>query len=72
MENIKRLHSEQTLFLDKPPCCLEFCPSNPKYFVVGTYNLNDGEEAAELPDDSKREQKRDGSLLLYTLVDGKM
>lgn len=30
-----------TVFLDQPPSCLQFCPSNPNYFVVGTYLLSE-------------------------------
>lgn len=25
-----------------PPSCIEFCPAHPDYFLVGTYNLQEG------------------------------
>lgn len=72
MENIKKISSAQTLFLEKPPCCLEFCSSSPDYFVVGTYNLIRDEDSVESDTDVKDEQQRDGSLLLYKLQNGQM
>src|SRR4051812_24954051 len=35
-EPVSSLHSIQ---LDLPPSCIEFCPSAPSYFLIGTYNL---------------------------------
>ena len=72
MENVKTISSAQTLFLDKPPCCLEFCPKTPDHFIVGTYNLVDDADSAKLSSGVKDEQQRDGSLLLYRLKDGQM
>lgn len=35
------IRSDETLFLEKPPCCLEFCraPGAEGWFVLGTYDL---------------------------------
>jgi hypothetical protein len=50
--------------LDLPPSCIEFCPSAPDYFVVGTYNLV---RNAEQEESSGKPQSRNGSLVLYKL-----
>ncbi|USW55947.1 Putative WD40/YVTN repeat-like-containing domain superfamily [Septoria linicola] len=76
------LKSLRSLTLDLPPSCIQFCPTKPRLFVVGTYFLhrNDlqGYESAQ-PDDtvdalstesaevSQASQKRTGSLILYEL-----
>ncbi|OHF04377.1 hypothetical protein CORC01_00229 [Colletotrichum orchidophilum] len=68
--------SKQSLILDLPPSCVEFCSSYPSYFVVGTYNLVKEEEAGVESSDSadvaapKKPQSRNGSLILYRLVGG--
>jgi len=72
MENVKNISSAQTLFLEKPPCCLEFCPNSPNHFIVGTYNLVRSEDSVEPDTEARDEQQRDGSLLLYQLQDGQM
>ena len=57
--------------LDQPPSCIEFSPTHPDLFVVGTYLLEStgegdgGGEDAQSP--SGRAQKRRGSLLLFGL-----
>ncbi|ROW01808.1 hypothetical protein VPNG_07818 [Cytospora leucostoma] len=33
------ISSSQSMQLDLPPSCVEFCPAHPSYFLVGTYNL---------------------------------
>lgn len=62
-----------TLFSEKQPCCLEFCPSQPHHFVIGTYNLVDAEsQAREAAGAQTRNDQdapaarpnRDGSLVL--------
>ncbi|KAI1371019.1 hypothetical protein F4677DRAFT_436932 [Hypoxylon crocopeplum] len=70
-QNIVPLRS---LTLDLPPSCIEFCPSHPDYFVVGTYNLHKEDEPdADIPigDDEqqtrKHSQTRNGSLVLFKL-----
>ncbi|KAF2705993.1 hypothetical protein K504DRAFT_484308 [Pleomassaria siparia CBS 279.74] len=74
MTSITPLHS---LTLNLPPSCIEFWPLDPRYAVVGTYNLakaEAGNDDAEVPDDSeggkgKKTQQRNGSLILVQ-VDG--
>ncbi|KAL0467790.1 hypothetical protein QR685DRAFT_447792 [Neurospora intermedia] len=41
--------SLQSMQLDLPPSCIEFCPSAPSYFLIGTYNLEgyEGPAAAQ-------------------------
>lgn len=58
------LASKASLTLDLPPSCLQFCPSNPAYFVVGTYNLHqqDGRNAS-----AGSPQDRDGSLMVLRI-----
>lgn len=34
------ISSIRSLTLDLPPSCVAFCPSQPEYFVVGTYLLH--------------------------------
>lgn len=73
----KSIKSDQTLILDKPPCCLEFFPNNPAYFVVGTYNLISPENQNEaVPSSSEstvgEKQQRDGSLVVCRLVEDRM
>lgn len=43
----KIISSLVTEYLDQPPSCLEFCPVDPNYFVVGTYLLQETREPAE-------------------------
>jgi diphthamide biosynthesis protein 7 len=43
----KTISSLVTKYLDQPPSCLEFCPVDPNYFVVGTYLLQETREPAE-------------------------
>nr|POE74348.1 diphthine methyltransferase [Quercus suber] len=63
--------SIKTLTLDLPPSCLQFCPSEPEYFVIGTYYLhqNDGaeDEGNPTPSISTTPQRRSGSLIVYRL-----
>ncbi|KAJ0384834.1 hypothetical protein COL922a_007565 [Colletotrichum nupharicola] len=67
--------STQTLTLDLPPSCIEWCPSHPTYFVVGTYNLiKDGPGYTESEDNEaltgKKLQNRSGSLVTFRLDNG--
>lgn len=39
--------STQSIVLDLPPSCIEFCPAHPHFFVVGTYNLEKAEEESQ-------------------------
>lgn len=77
--------SKQTVFLEKPPCCIEFCPANSNYFIVGTYNLRIDADNADNADTTDvaavrpseldaglGEQQRDGSLVVYLYENDKM
>jgi len=59
---IQSPQSLTTVFLDQPPSCLEFCPEDPDYFVVGTYLLSESKN-----DDGETVQKKTGSLQLWRL-----
>jgi len=74
-----------SLMLDLPPACISFCPTQPQYFVVGTYLLHhdddrsvtsEGINAAEASDSARSvgatRQRRSGSLQLYQLQDDEM
>lgn len=73
----KAISSKQSLILDLPPSCIEFCLSHPTYFVVGTYNLvkddvpsNDSGDGGSSA--SKKPQNRNGSLVVFQLENGAM
>lgn len=59
------LASIQSLTLDLPPSCIEFCPEYPDYFCVGTYSLVEDEARAQ--GDSSRPQSRHGSIVVFRL-----
>ncbi|THY12080.1 WD40 repeat-like protein [Aureobasidium pullulans] len=75
------INSIQSLILDLPPSCIEFCPVARDYFVVGTYFLEKKEQEATAEDTAannndeeseeveKKPQTRTGSLILFK-VDG--
>lgn len=67
MEQAKLLTSKASLVLDLPPSCVQFCPSDPEYFLVGTYNLQkeDGAPADSDVGGVKKPQNRNGSLVLF-------
>jgi diphthine methyl ester acylhydrolase len=79
MNEERSISSICSLSLDLPPSCVEFCPSNPTYFVVGTYNLEKkaevaAEHASSSDDDIEgagsevnRTQSRNGSLILFNI-----
>ncbi|KAK6854743.1 WD-40 repeat-containing protein [Apiospora arundinis] len=82
MEQAQLVHSQQSLTLDLPPSCIEFCPTHPQYFVVGTYNLqkDDGAPTEDINADSdddddtiqvaaRQSQNRNGSLVVFQLDD---
>ncbi|KAK2759811.1 hypothetical protein FQN54_002545 [Arachnomyces sp. PD_36] len=60
MAAAKHLKSLTTIFLDQPPSCLEFCPTAPDYFVVGTYLLTEVESTSG-------HQTKTGTLKLFKL-----
>ncbi|GAB7324742.1 hypothetical protein MBLNU13_g08599t1 [Cladosporium sp. NU13] len=55
--------SSQSTNLEVPPSAVAFCPSHPRYYVVGTYFLHP--TAPGEPTDAP--QKRTGTLILYRL-----
>ncbi|KAK8069225.1 hypothetical protein PG994_005841 [Apiospora phragmitis] len=81
MEQAQLLSSRQSLTLDLPPSCIEFCPAHPQHLVVGTYNLQKEEASAEdgnagFDDDNdttqvatRQSQNRNGSLVVFQLDD---
>jgi diphthine methyl ester acylhydrolase len=78
--------SRQSLILDLPPSCVEFCLAHPSFFVVGTYNLvkeeqatdsanpaddeNDQDDVGDEQQGSKKLQNRNGSLVVFQMRDG--
>ncbi|KAK0764614.1 hypothetical protein N5P37_002080 [Trichoderma harzianum] len=72
MEELTPIASLQSLVLDLPPSCAEFCPAHPEYLVVGTYNLQkDDTEPASAQEEGDHDdsaapkpQNRNGSLIV--------
>ncbi|QKX62971.1 uncharacterized protein TRUGW13939_10139 [Talaromyces rugulosus] len=63
MSTIQNIHSLTTQILHRPPSCLEFCPDDPDYFIIGTYLLHE-----ETDDESPQiKQRKTGSLQLWHL-----
>ena len=56
-----------TTTLDLPPSCIAFVPSHPTKFLVGTYHLRESGSKDDSPNN-----RRDGSLSLFELVDDGM
>jgi diphthamide biosynthesis protein 7 len=55
----------QSITLDLPPSCVEFCPDHPQYAVIGTYNLEKQDEhVVEEEEGQRKTQQRNGSLIL--------
>ena len=74
MESSNVISSQVSIILDLPPSCIQFCPAHPKYFVVGTYNLQKDEPAEIVSVDNedpiettavKTPQNRNGSLVVF-------
>lgn len=63
------ISSFQSLQLDLPPSCVEFCPAFPSFFVVGTYNLQKDEDGEGEHGAGFKTQNRNGSLIVFR-VDG--
>lgn len=68
----------QSLRLDLPPSCVEFCPVHPSYLLIGTYNLQKEEDtpaADEGADDGLpaagqvKAQNRNGSIVVFRMTD---
>ncbi|GAD99424.1 conserved hypothetical protein [Paecilomyces variotii No. 5] len=62
-ESILHPKSLKTIFLDQPPSCLQFCPQDPDYFIVGTYFLSETKDE----EGNVTAQKKTGSLQLWKL-----
>lgn len=62
-----RIVSQRSLTLELPPSSLEFSPLQPSYFLVGTYNLQKGEEEGGEAEPSVGPQKRNGSIVVYEI-----
>lgn len=76
----EKINSFQSMILDLPPSCVEFCPRYPSHFLVGTYYLetSDAESNDTTKDDdedevevkAKQAQSKSGSILVFELKDG--
>ena len=78
------INSIKSLVLDLPPSCIEFCPANRDYFVVGTYYLEKKEQDASVEEErnedeeeksedvDKKPQTRTGSLILFKVEGDEM
>lgn len=69
----------QSVQLDLPPSCVEFCPAFPSYFLIGTYNLQKDDAPAPESDDGggddafqsatpAKTQSRNGSVIVFRLA----
>lgn len=75
-----KITSFQSMILDLPPSCIEFCPSYPSHFLVGTYYLETSEEEKKETEtdsdedearvEAKKAQSKSGSILVFELKDG--
>lgn len=74
METLESIASTQSLTLELPPSCAQFCPAHPEYLVVGTYSLQIEDEAATnlMVQDgyvaTPKPQSRSGSLVVFKLT----
>lgn len=80
------ISSTQSMILDLPPSCIEFCPAYPDLFMVGTYNLEKSEQPDTVENEqkadeeadpqtsgtSKKPQSRNGSIILFQLREEKV
>lgn len=84
-EEPRTITSQCSLILDLPPSCIEFSPTSPDLFVVGTYYLDTAPMAAATPtpqhDDESLQlsdselqpsQQRTGSVILLQLLDAQV
>lgn len=62
--NIKSIHSQT---LDLPPSCIQFCPSQPGIFCVGTYYLHPKQEQEQEPKGMPRSTTMGPSLISHSL-----
>lgn len=61
-DTVQTPQSANTVFLDQPPSCLEFCPEIPDHFIVGTYLLSETKS-----EDGEIQQAKTGSVQLWKL-----
>lgn len=76
----EKIKSFQSMILDLPPSCIEFCPRYPSHFLVGTYYLETNEaeskdtekdnDGDEVEIEAKQAQSKSGSILVFELKDG--
>jgi diphthine methyl ester acylhydrolase len=76
----EEIKSFQSMLLDLPPSCIEFCPRYPSFFLVGTYYLEANEvtsQESEKDDggdeavaEARQPQSKSGSILVFELRDG--
>lgn len=76
----EKINSFQSMTLDLPPSCVEFCPRYPSHFLVGTYYLETSEAESkditkdndedEVEVEAKQAQSKSGSILVFELKDG--
>ena len=71
----------QSLELELPPSCVEFCPVHPSYFLIGTYNLQTVGTTVAAEDElqdvwetcdgvhANNAQSRNGSIEVFELCD---
>ncbi|QUC18796.1 uncharacterized protein UV8b_03037 [Ustilaginoidea virens] len=78
MCSLSPISSVKQLQLDLPPSCVQVCPFDPSYFIVGTYNLENSvaqaiagadEELEATETATKKKQDRNGTLVLFRLDD---
>jgi len=68
----------QSLRLDLPPSCVEFCPVHPSYLLIGTYNLQKEEDTPAVDEGADdglpaagqvKAQNRNGSIVVFRMTD---
>ncbi|EQK97918.1 WD40 repeat-like-containing domain protein [Ophiocordyceps sinensis CO18] len=69
MDTQSTVTSKTSLTLDMPPSCMQFCPSDPTCFLVGTYNLHQQDDQNALVG---APQGRDGSLIVFRIDDDQL
>lgn len=70
------ISSSQSMQLDLPPSCIEFCPVHPSYFLVGTYNLQkeegDDGDAGDLGESKDKGEDEDTEKYEVEQEEGQM
>lgn len=61
----------ETEVLQKPPCCMELHPTRRDILVIGTYELAE-DDALNDSHAEVQHQRRDGSLVLYQIVENRL